>query len=125
MKTLEELRKIREKAKEKMNSRSFGKRFKVIVGMGTSGIAMGARSVMKAFIEEISKHNLDDVILSQTGEKGNSSMEPLVDIIEKGKPTITYGNVTPEKVKKIVESHLIKGEPVEEYIAMINEGKGV
>ena len=125
MKTLEELRKIREKAKEKMKSRSSGKRFKVVVGMGTSGIAMGAREVMKTFIEEINKNNLEEVLLSQTGEKGNSSMEPLVDIIEDGKPTITYGKVTPEKVKHIVKSHLIEGKPVDEYIVMINKKEGV
>ncbi len=125
MKTLEELRKIREKAKEKMKSRSEGKRFKVVVGMGTSGIAMGAREVMKAFIEEIAKRNLEDVMLSQTGEKGNSSMEPMVDIYEDGKETITYGYVTPEKVKIIVKSHLMEGKPVDEYIVMINKKEGV
>ncbi len=115
MKTLEELRKLRENAKEKMKMRSSNYRIKVVVGMGTSGIAMGAREVMKAFLDEIAKKNLTDILVTQTGEKGLASMEPVVDIIEKDEK-ITYGKVTPEIVKKIVEEHLEKGKPVEEYI---------
>ena len=121
MKTREELQAIRKKAKEKMKFRTTGNKIKVVVGMGTSGIAMGAREVMKAFIEEIEKNNLKNVILSQTGEKGNSSMEPLVDIIQEGKPTITYGYVSPEKVKKIVKYHLIEGKPLDDLVVLINK----
>ena len=91
-------------------------RIKIVVGMGTSGIAMGAREVMKTFLEEISNRNLTDVIVTQTGEKGLSSMEPLVDVIEEGKPKVTYGNMTPEKARRVVAEHIVNGRVVSDYV---------
>lgn len=121
MKTLEELRKLREKAKNEMKMRSSNYRIKIVVGMGTSGIALGAREVMKTFLDEISKRNLVDVLVTQTGEKGLSSLEPVVDIIEEGKEKITYGKVDSKKAKEIIEEHIIKGKPIEKYIISTSE----
>ncbi len=61
MKTLADLKKIREKTCEEMKLRGGNTRIKIVVGMGTSGIAMGAREVMKTFLEEIANRNLTDV----------------------------------------------------------------
>ncbi|MFO7895432.1 MAG: (2Fe-2S) ferredoxin domain-containing protein [Candidatus Cloacimonadales bacterium] len=116
MKTLDELRKIREKAQQDMKLRSSNTRIKVVIGMGTSGIATGAREVMKAIMDEVAKRNLSDVVVTQTGEKGLSSMEPVVDIIEDNKPTITYGNMTAEKARKIVAEHIVNGKVVSDYV---------
>jgi (2Fe-2S) ferredoxin len=116
MKTLADLKKIREKAQEEMKLRDGKVRIKIVVGMGTSGIAMGAREVMKTFLEEISNRNLTDVIVTQTGEKGLSSMEPLVDVIEEGKPKVTYGNMTPEKARRVVAEHIVNGRVVSDYV---------
>jgi (2Fe-2S) ferredoxin len=116
MKTLEELRKIREQAQQNMKLRASNTRIKVVVGMGTSGIAMGARDVMKAIMEEVANRNLVDVLVTQTGEKGLSSMEPVVDIIEDGKPTVTYGNITPDKARKIVAEHIVNGKVVSDFV---------
>jgi len=116
MKTLADLKQIREKAQEDMKLRGTNTRIKIVVGMGTSGIAMGAREVMKAFLEEISGRNLTDVLVTQTGEKGLSTMEPVVDIIEENKPLVTYGNMTPEKVKKVVVEHIVNGNIVSEFV---------
>ncbi|MDY6915649.1 MAG: (2Fe-2S) ferredoxin domain-containing protein [Candidatus Cloacimonadota bacterium] len=116
MKTLEELRKIREKAQKQMKLRESQHRIKIVVGMGTSGIAMGARKVMKTILDEVAKRNLDDVLVTQTGEKGLSSMEPVVDVIKNGKKIITYGNVTPEKARKIVAEHIVNGKVVNDFV---------
>ncbi|MDD3049671.1 MAG: (2Fe-2S) ferredoxin domain-containing protein [Candidatus Cloacimonetes bacterium] len=121
MKTLADLKKIREKAQEEMKLRSSENRVKVVVGMGTSGIAMGAREVMKTFLDEIAKRQLTDVIVTQTGEKGLSSMEPVVDIIENGKPIITYGFVNNEKAKKIVAEHIVNGNVVSEFVVVSDD----
>ena len=117
MKTLEELRKIREKAKADLNLRSADHRVKVVVSMGTSGIAMGAREVMKAFLDEINAQGLKDVIVTQTGEKGLSSMEPVVDVLVNEQPRVTYGYMNPEKVKRVVKEHIIDGKIVDEFVA--------
>ncbi len=121
MKTLADLKKIREKAQADMKLRNSNVRVKVIVGMGTSGIAMGAREVMKAFLDEVASKGLTDVLVTQTGEKGFSSMEPVVDIVEEGKKRVTYGNMNVEKVKKVVADHLVNGNPVTEYVIATEE----
>lgn len=120
MKTLADLKKIREKAQQEMKLRSSNTRIKIVVGMGTSGIATGAREVMKSIMDEITNRQLTDVIITQTGEKGLSSMEPVIDIIEEGKPNITYGNMTPEKAKRIIAEHVINGKIVNDYVVAQN-----
>jgi len=116
MKTLEELRQIRQKAQNDLKMRTSSYKYKIVVGMGTSGIAMGARDVMKTFLDEIAARNLSDILVSQTGEKGLSSLEPVVDIIEEGKPTITYGNLNPEKARRIIIDHLVNNHIVNDYV---------
>ena len=116
MKSLEELRKIREKAQQDMKLRGSNYRIKIVVGMGTSGIAVGAREVMKSFLEEIEKRGITDIQITQTGEKGLSSMEPVADIIEDGKPKVTYGYLTTEKVKRIVAEHIVNRQVVTDYV---------
>jgi NADP-reducing hydrogenase subunit HndB len=116
MKTLAELRKIREKAQNEMKLRGSNNRIKIVVGMGTSGIAMGAREVMKAILDEVANRQLTDVLVTQTGEKGLSSMEPVVDVLEEGKSSVTYGNITPEKARKIVAEHIVNGKIVNDYV---------
>ena len=113
---LEELKRIREKALKDVELRQKQARMRIVVGMGTSGIAAGARDVLKAFIEEIGRRNLSDVIVTQTGEKGLASQEPLVEVFEEGKPTVVYGNITDEKARRIVVEHVVNGNPVSEYV---------
>ncbi|MCK4956218.1 MAG: (2Fe-2S) ferredoxin domain-containing protein [Candidatus Cloacimonetes bacterium] len=120
MKTLADLKKIREKAQQEMKLRSSNTRIKIVIGMGTSGIATGAREVMKTIMDEVASRQLSDVIVTQTGEKGLSSMEPVVDIIEEGKPTITYGNMTAEKARKMMAEHVVNGKLVNDYVVAQN-----
>ncbi|MDR2017275.1 MAG: hypothetical protein LBQ00_00040 [Syntrophobacterales bacterium] len=113
---LEELRKIRENAEKNIELRQKKTRIKVVVGMGTSGIAAGAREVLKTFVEEIGNRNLLDVVVTQTGEKGLASQEPMIEILEEGKPAVVYGNIDKEKAKKIVAEHLVSNKPVLDYV---------
>ena len=111
---LEELKKIREKAQKDVELRQKQSRIRIVVGMGTSGIAAGARDVLKTFVEEVSRRNLGDVVVTQTGERGLSSQEPMVEIFEEGKPTVVYGNMDVEKTKRVVVEHVVNGNPVSE-----------
>jgi len=112
---LEQLKIIREKAQKDLQLRQKQARVRIVVGMGTSGIAAGARDVLKTFIEEIGRRNLTDVIVTQTGEKGLASKEPLVEVYEDDKPVIVYGNINSEKAKRIVVEHIVNGNPVAEF----------
>jgi NADP-reducing hydrogenase subunit HndB len=118
---LEDLRKIREKAEREMQLREGKARIRIVIGMGTSGIAAGARETLKTFLDEIEQRGLTDVIIAQTGEKGYASKEPVVIIEEIGKPRVIYGNVAPEIAKRIVAEHIINGTPVSEYVIQIEE----
>ena len=116
MKTLAELQAIRDKAREKMAVRDNQQdATRVIVGMATCGIAAGARPVMNAFIDEIGKRNMLNVVVAQTGCIGMCQLEPIVEVLAPGKEKVTYCKVTPEKVARIVADHLVNGNPVAEY----------
>jgi NADP-reducing hydrogenase subunit HndB len=112
---LEELKKIREKAQKDVELRQKQARIRIVVGMGTSGIAAGARDVLKTFVEEIGRRNLSDVTVTQTGEKGLASQEPLVEVYEEGKPLVVYGNMSAERAKRVVVEHVVNGNPVTEF----------
>jgi len=113
---LSDLKKIREKTEMNMRLRDGNAGIKVIIDMGTSGIAAGARETLKTFLEEVEKRSLKDVVVSQTGERGLSSHEPVVTIKERDKPEIVYGDVTVEVARKIVAEHLVNGRPVSNYV---------
>jgi (2Fe-2S) ferredoxin len=112
---LEELKKIREKAQKDVELRQKQARIRIVVGMGTSGIAAGARDVLKTFVEEIGRRNLTDVMVTQTGEKGLASQEPLVEVFEEGKPLVVYGNMSAEKAKRVIVEHVVNGNPVADF----------
>jgi (2Fe-2S) ferredoxin len=118
---LEDLKKIREKSEKDMAIREGKARIKVVVGMGTSGIAAGARETLKAFLDEVEKRQLKDVLITQAGERGLSSSEPVVSIYEEGKPVVVYGLVTAEVAHQIVAEHLVNGNPVSQYIVEVNK----
>ena len=116
MKSLDELRKLREKAQEAIRLREQTDGTKIVVGMGTCGIAAGAREVMLALIEELEKKNITDVVVTQTGCAGLCEKEPLVEVIRPGEPKITYGYMTPEKARMMVPSHIVNGQVIGEYV---------
>jgi len=120
VRTLEELKKIRDKAKIAMNLRNMDIRYKIIVGMGESGLAKGAKDILKSLIKEVEERQIQDVIVSQCGEGEASDLEPVVWVIEKDKEHITYVNMDIEKAKRIVVEHLINGNPVKEYMESAN-----
>ena len=116
MKSLAELAAIREKMKDKVILREGTGEIRVVVGMATCGIAAGARPVLNAFVEEVSKAGLSDkVMVSQTGCIGVCQFEPVVEIFEAGKEKVTYVKMTAEKAAEVVEKHLKGGKVISEY----------
>ena len=117
MKSLAELQAIREKTLNRINLRKEdeAEATRVVIGMATCGIAAGARPVMLAFMDEISKRGLNHVTVSQTGCIGMCRLEPMVDVIMPGQEKVTYVHMTPEKVGRVVAEHIVNGRPVEEF----------
>jgi len=117
MKSLEELRAIRDKMELQVNMRTEDhlQQIRVVVGLATCGIASGARPVLNKFAETVMEKGLDNVIVTQTGCIGLCQYEPIVEIIEPGKDKVTYINITPDKVNEIIQSHLIDGKIIAKY----------
>jgi NADP-reducing hydrogenase subunit HndB len=88
---------------------------RIVVHMGTCGIAAGARKVMATFVEELDKRNLDDVLLTISSCAGLCSREPMVTIELQGKPAVKYADMTSEKAIEVLEKHVLGGEIVTEY----------
>ncbi len=81
----------------------------VVVGMGTVGIAAGARETLKAILDFIEKENLCDIIVRQTGNIGLDSYEPIVQVMIGEQPKVTYGKVTPDAARRIMKEHVVDG----------------
>ena len=116
MKSLEELKALRDKLKSTVGVREgdAGKT-RVVVGMATCGIAAGARPVLAAFMEEVAKRGVPDVSVGQTGCIGICQYEPVVEVFAPGKDKVTYVKMTPERAAQVVGNHLVNGNVVHEF----------
>ncbi|HOR18240.1 MAG TPA: (2Fe-2S) ferredoxin domain-containing protein [Brevefilum sp.] len=115
IKSLDDLKRIREEALKKQELKSQSGKTEIIVGMGTVGIAAGARETLKAILDYVDHHNLEDIIIRQTGNIGIDSYEPVVQVILPGEEKVTYGLVSPEIVKIIMEEHVVNGNICSDY----------
>jgi len=112
--SIEELRSLKEKALKDLQVR-LGTGTRITVGLGTCGIASGARETMQAISKELRERNIEATI-NTVGCIGMCFREPLVDIEQAGMARITYGNVTADKVSRIIEEHMIKGAVIEDWV---------
>lgn len=116
MKSIAELEAIKKRVLDNVNLRKEREDgIRIVVGMATCGIAAGARPVMTAFMEEIAKRNLSNVVIEQTGCIGICRLEPIVEVFVPGQEKVTYVKMSPDKVAKIVADHVVNGQPVSEY----------
>lgn len=115
VKSLDDLKKIREEALKKQELKETAGKTEVIVGMGTVGIAAGARETLKAILDTIEEDNLSDIVVRQTGNIGLDSFEPIVQVVLPGEEKVSYGKVTPEMARRIMKEHVVGGEIVKEY----------
>ncbi len=116
MKSLEELKAIRDKMQGSVEVRNENdKTTRIVVGMATCGIAAGARPVLNTIAELVDKKGLTNVTVTQTGCIGMCMYEPIVEVYAPGADKVTYVKVDPEKAAEIVERHIVGGTVVEKY----------
>jgi len=116
IKSLEELKQLKENALQKREAKAVAGRAQIVVGMGTCGIAAGARETMKAILQYIEDENLQDIVVSQTGCIGLCEWEPIVQVSTRGAPQVTYGKVSASKVLEIMKEHVAGSHVVEKYL---------
>jgi NADP-reducing hydrogenase subunit HndB len=122
--TIDDLEKIRESTKRTLNLRLGAGRAKVTVHMGTCGIASGARDILSAIMKEIDERKLIDVIVTNSGCAGLCSKEPMITVEMVNEPApVKYIELTPAKIKRIFDLHIMKNEIVKEYALALGSEK--
>ena len=115
--TLDDLKKLREQKKKELSRRDTeGAKAQIIIGMGTCGIAAGAKETFDAILAELDKHHIDGVIVKQTGCMGLCYSEPSVEVVMADVPNTIYGNVSPEVGRRIVTDHIMQGKMISEHV---------
>ena len=116
MKSLEELKAIRDRMQGQVNIREEDSdSLRIVVGMATCGIAAGARPVLTAFSDAVQEKGLKNVAVVQTGYVGLCQYEPIVEVYSKGNEKVTYVRMTAEKAKEVIEQHIVGGKIVTKY----------
>ena len=116
IKSLDELMKIKEKAVKDIHMRDTEKKGKIVVAMGTCGIAAGAKETLQPVVNELEKNGINDVSVVQSGCMGLCDVEPTVEVIMEGNDPIIYGHVSPEQVTRIVDQHVKNGKVVSDLL---------
>ena len=115
--TLEELRNLRASKQNSLQKRSIeGKEGQIIIGMGTCGIAAGAKTVLDAFLSELDANGITNISVTQTGCMGLCHVEPTIEVIVPNMPDVIYGKVDTKVVKQIVKDHIIDHKLVSEHL---------
>lgn len=114
LKSLEDLKRVREEAQKDLQVR-LKTGTTITVGMGTCGIAAGARETMHAILRELDARKIDAHVTT-VGCIGMCASEPLVDIEQAGQGRISYGNITADRVPRLIEEHLINNRIIEEWV---------
>jgi len=122
--TIEELIKGREEARSKIHLREGEFRGKIIVHMGTCGIAAGAREIVSAFLNEKEKRKITDVLITTSGCAGLCSKEPMATVELPDAAPVKYVDLTADKAVKIFEEHVLGGNIVQEFAIGLGSERG-
>ena len=117
--TVDDLKKIKEKHQATFKLREGGNRAKVTVHMGTCGIAAGARAVMDALIDEMAAKEVKDVIVTTSGCAGFCVKEPMATVEIMGEAPVKYSSLNADKMRKVLNEHVVGGNVVEEYALVV------
>jgi len=101
---------IQEGAQRRIAAAGLEDKIQILVGLGTCGIAAGGRATLQALEDKLEETGIEAEVI-QVGCIGMCFNEPLVDITKPGRPRVSYGSVTPERVREIVDSYLVGDDP--------------
>ena len=112
---VQDLAKIKEKTQKATRLRDGDSRAKITVHMGTCGIAAGAREIMSALLDELKKKDIDDIMVTTSGCAGFCSKEPMVTVEMPDAPPVVYVDLTSDKIREILNTHVLNGTIMQEY----------
>ncbi len=120
--SIADLQNIKEQNKAKFILKKGSYRAKVIVHMGTCGIASGASKILAALKDEIANAGLEDIVVVPAGCAGICDREPMVTIETPNLPPVKYIDLIEDKMREIFREHIMGGKPVKKY-AMVCGGE--
>lgn len=112
----QDLAALREKAREAIALRSGPREIIITVHMGTCGIAAGGRDVLAALATVLDQEGIKNVTLRQSGCAGLCDREPMITLTDKAGKEYRYGKLNTERIQTIVQEHVVKGNPVMDYL---------
>jgi len=112
---LEKLNQMRDQFSKSLKVRTGEEENKIIVHMGTCGIASGARDIMGVLLEEMGRDDAPRITISQSSCIGLCDREPIVTVVRAGEAPVRYYDMDPEKMQRVFREHLIKGKVVAEF----------
>jgi NADP-reducing hydrogenase subunit HndB len=92
---------------------------RVIVHMGTCGIASGSGEVLKAIMDCVDEPGTEGVAVTTSGCAGFCSREPMVTVEVAGSAPVKYGDINPDKARKVFAEHVLGGKPVAGYVLAV------
>ena len=115
--TLDALRSLRERKRaEGISLNPSDRKPQIVVGLGTCGVAAGARTTLEAIVDALAQKGLADVRVRQTGCMGLCHSEPIVEVIVPGMPAVIYGRVDAAVGRQIVEQHIAGHKLLDNHI---------
>lgn len=115
MKSIADLKKLRDEARASIDLRDTDKKYRIVVGMATCGIAAGARPVLTALVEGLAEKQIKTASVTQTGCIGMCTLEPIVEVYNADNEKTTYVKMTAEKAAEVLASHIEKDVVVTDY----------
>jgi len=112
----QELKALQEQVRHEIDLRTGDKDVRLTVHMGTCGIAAGARDVLAALLNALNAVAAENVVVQQAGCAGLCDQEPMMTLTDKAGGTFRYGRLDRNKVGQIVREHVLRGQPVMEYL---------
>ncbi len=113
--SIDDLKRIRDDARQALTLRSGTARARITVHMGTCGISAGARDVMSALLKEIEAQRLSDVIVTTSGCAGLCSREPMATVELAGQPPVKYVDLKPDRMLRVLREHVLGGKIVTDF----------
>jgi NADP-reducing hydrogenase subunit HndB len=116
IKSLEDLQAVRRQAQAQVDLRTGRKDLRITVHMGTCGIAAGGRDVLLAILDGLGDAGAEKATVQQAGCAGLCDQEPMISITDKAGGVFRYGRLDKNKVRQIIDQHVVRGQPVREYL---------
>jgi NADP-reducing hydrogenase subunit HndB len=116
IKNVADLNALREKAKSDIDLRTGEKDMRIVVHMGTCGIAAGARDILSELMDELRHSHIESVTVRLSGCVGLCDQEPMLTLTDKSGSEFRYGSLSKTRVREIVHKHVLESQPILEYM---------